>query len=959
MAPGCSNQACKCFQYISLLLCFNFVTCEEYYIIPSQSHPCCVDHCLTLTQFIGGIANCSKCDNTTLIFAPGNYNFESYLLIENYLSFSMYAESSSSETRITCSPDAIFEFRNINSVAIKGVHFVECSGSQIVSTDQIHLMNCTFSSDAEVVGTTLIIVESTAYLDGVSFLSIIENTSQFYRENISMQLQENCTSDSAGTYRILANNSVIIVTHSLFDGSIIDLGAIIYSQNSSEITISSSIFKTNRATCCYLNTNTSLGCTGAILRVHNSIMSVYDSRFEYNQGNVVRLEEGIANLTHCVFSYHFRNFNMEDVIFTYHSNLSISYSTFAHNTITILGAFYSNVSVESSKFIGNSQVLEMRGGQATIDHNAFAKNDGQLFNALNITMLHLFHNEFINNTSEFNMMYLTSNKQNSVEEDCNTRLSLSIAYNMFINNRIGISNESRLISVDVNTVALDHNEFIDNAGFCLNYLIAEEVTVRLNEFIANKIYAVLVWLPYYTRTEKFSVINNVLMDNDAVFGFYINSNCKPGSSLSLGSSHCVKCPEHWHLSLLGLVVAAFIAGIVLVILMLALNLTVAVGTLNGILFYANIVEANTEAFFSRTSYPNFATVIVSWLNLDIGFDTCFFDGMTIQAKVMIRLAFPAYVIFLVVVVIAISQRSSKFARIVGKGNPVAVLATMILISYIKLLQAVIGSISLLYVQPAYGSMNIDPMKIGPYIKNFSHRYTDVTKALLAFVPLITLFALLFAALVFFWKWLIQYQNKTVFKWVRYQKLQHFMEPYHAPYAIKYRYWTGLLLIVRIILFGVSAINFSRDPRVDYVSIIFIVVCLILFKGVVAKRIYRSVLIDIMEIIIYFNLAMFAAFTWYSLDYGGNQVAVAYISVMTTFALLLVVIFYHIFRFTSLHKLSFNKRSFQWIATKLSEKKATQRDVGEDEPDEVDGVLIQRAKPPYVSYSVVEMSRNEA
>ena len=93
---------------------------------------------------------------------------------------------------------------------------------------------------------------------------------------------------------------------------------------------------------------------------------------------------------------------------------------------------------------------------------------------------------------------------------------------MFMINRIGVSNELRLISVDVNTVALDHNEFIDNAGFSLNYLIAE-VTIRSNEFIGNKIYAVLVWIPYYyTRPEKFSVDNNVLI---AIQTVSLNQGC--------------------------------------------------------------------------------------------------------------------------------------------------------------------------------------------------------------------------------------------------------------------------------------------------------------------------------------------------------------------------------------------------------------------------------------------------
>ena len=72
-------------------------------------------------------------------------------------------------------------------------------------------------------------------------------------------------------------------------------------------------------------------------------------------------------------------------------------------------------------------------------------------------------------------------------------------------------------------------------------------------------------------------------------------------------------------------VTAFFAGIALVIILLALNVTVAVGTLNGILFYANIVDANSDTYFWLFKTSNFATVLISWLNLDIGFDVCFID----------------------------------------------------------------------------------------------------------------------------------------------------------------------------------------------------------------------------------------------------------------------------------------------------------------------------------------------
>ena len=72
--------------------------------------------------------------------------------------------------------------------------------------------------------------------------------------------------------------------------------------------------------------------------------------------------------------------------------------------------------------------------------------------------------------------------------------------------------------------------------------------------------------------------------------------------------------------------AAIIAGILLVTALLALNMTVAVGLINGFIFYANIIAANSAVFFP-SSEPSFPTVIVAWFNLDIGIDVCFFDGL--------------------------------------------------------------------------------------------------------------------------------------------------------------------------------------------------------------------------------------------------------------------------------------------------------------------------------------------
>ena len=111
--------------------------------------------------------------------------------------------------------------------------------------------------------------------------------------------------------------------------------------------------------------------------------------------------------------------------------------------------------------------------------------------------------------------------------------------------------------------------------------------------------------------------------------------CQSNFSLSLGSSRCIDCPGYWPAVLVLIIIAAIFGGIMLVALILLLNLTVAAGTLNGIIFYANIVNANIQTFFPSFQ-PSFFSVFISWLNLDIGLDTCFSEGMDSYLKTWLQ-----------------------------------------------------------------------------------------------------------------------------------------------------------------------------------------------------------------------------------------------------------------------------------------------------------------------------------
>ena len=98
--------------------------------------------------------------------------------------------------------------------------------------------------------------------------------------------------------------------------------------------------------------------------------------------------------------------------------------------------------------------------------------------------------------------------------------------------------------------------------------------------------------------------------------------CQSQLSIMLGSNRCGTC-SNWYLFLLPVF---GVAGIVLVALLMFLNLSVSVGTVNGLLFYSNMVKFNEAFFFPSGSVP-VVSQFISWLNLDLGIEMCLFDGL--------------------------------------------------------------------------------------------------------------------------------------------------------------------------------------------------------------------------------------------------------------------------------------------------------------------------------------------
>lgn len=371
----------------------------------------------------------------------------------------------------------------------------------------------------------------------------------------------------------------------------------------------------------------------------------------------------------------------------------------------------------------------------------------------------------------------------------------------------------------------------------------------------------------------------------------ICGQCQPNFTLSLGSSRCIDCPQVWPAITVTVIIVVFITGLALVAIILSLNLTVATGTLNATIFYANILATNQQQLLPF-KHTNFHSVFISWLNLDVGFDVCFFEGFNAYAKAWLQLTFPVYIIVIVAMVIVMSQHSKSFSNLISKKNPVATLATLILFSYAKLLHSIIGILSYAILQ--YTSTEKELFSKIVWLFDGSVSYLKGKHIPLFMIAvLIMTVGFLYTSLLLSWQWLVRLPNKPLFHWVRNTKLSSFIDAYHAPYTARNRYWTGLLLLARVILYLTTAMNISGEPSLNLLAISLIVGSILLLHNYSGIGIYKKKILNIFELSTYFNILAFVVVKFYIELVGGDHAVVAYISISVQIIIFVCSIIHHL------------------------------------------------------------------
>ena len=272
--------------------------------------------------------------------------------------------------------------------------------------------------------------------------------------------------------------------------------------------------------------------------------------------------------------------------------------------------------------------------------------------------------------------------------------------------------------------------------------------------------------------------------------------CQQGLSAVFGSSQCKHCSNVYLLITIPLAVA----GLVLVLLLFGLNLTVTNGDTNAFLFYANIISINTPLFFPDNRSVTY--VLISLLNLDLGIETCFYNGMDGLARNFLQLVFPVYLIFIAIFIIVTSHYSGRIQRLTAR-RALPVLATLFLLSYTKTLLAV-SNVLFFYSTITHLPSDDETLvwSVDANVSLFGASFTVLfTTCLLIFLLLIP-----FNMLLIFTRTLSRFKTVNRFKPI--------LDAYQGPYKTKYYYWTGLQLFMRAIFFGLSALDRSTNVVVS-------------------------------------------------------------------------------------------------------------------------------------------------
>lgn len=417
--------------------------------------------------------------------------------------------------------------------------------------------------------------------------------------------------------------------------------------------------------------------------------------------------------------------------------------------------------------------------------------------------------------------------------------------------------------------------------------------------------------------------------------------CNTNYSRVLGSSKCKVCSN---IMIIAIIPGSILAGILLIIILMILNLTVSAGTINGLIFYANIIQAQRATFFTPGSINSFLSKFIALLNLDQGIESCFYNGLDSYTETWLQFCFPLYIWLLMTAIIVSSHYSGRASKLSGK-NAVQVLATLFLLSFTKIVRLVIDVVSFTTLVYPNGQTKA----VWLYDGNIEFLRGKHIPLFIASLLLLILISVPYTVTLVSIQWLFKLSHYRIMFWV--QSMKPFFDAYTGPYRPKHRYWTGLLLLARIALLVIFSLNQKNNPAINTFSIALFSNCLLAWLYL-SRWVYESWLNNCLELIFLLNLSLTSTTILFE-DIESNESrssAVIYTSTGITFVIFIGIILYHA-----------QKQFFQTrVGTKI--KNTFYRLHNSHRNEDEDGIQLQvsgckiEESPKQVTHTVVELTQ---
>ena len=359
--------------------------------------------------------------------------------------------------------------------------------------------------------------------------------------------------------------------------------------------------------------------------------------------------------------------------------------------------------------------------------------------------------------------------------------------------------------------------------------------------------------------------------------------CGQNLSMIMGSSKCWHCSNSYLL----LILPFALAGIMLIMLLTVCNFTTSEGKMGGLIFFANILHISDTLFISAGSpaLSSLLKAVIAWINLDFGIHICmcFYNGMDAYAKAWLQFVFPLYLWILSGLIVFLCNRYISVTRLFGT-NSVRVLATVILLSFTKLLRAVITTLSCVNL-PLYKNGTVERTRYlwmsDPNILCLRGKHIP-----LFFFGL--LFSILWSIFIVFLLFIQCWPRLRCCS--RIQRLKPFTDSFTGPNTSHGRFWTGLLLLSRSVIavaYCFCANGILRNHF--YASIAVSCVCLLLISACLPSGVYTKRSNNLLETFFLLQLL----FTTFS---AGKQLYnYAYVSVSLALIVFSCILVYHCWR----------------------------------------------------------------